>query len=73
MADGTSASDHVLHLDEHAGILGMDTGGEVDAGPDVILERVRDFSAASRYWQEPKQIAGRRCRAAAQYDKFPQL
>ena len=45
VADRTAAGDHVVHLDEHTGVLGMDPGGEDDVSPDVILERVRDRMA----------------------------
>jgi hypothetical protein len=45
VADRTAAGDHVVHLDEHVGVLGVDAGGEVDVGPDVIFERVTDRMA----------------------------
>jgi hypothetical protein len=47
VADRTAAGDHVVHLDEHAEVLGVDAGGEVDVGLDVILERVNYFEQHS--------------------------
>lgn len=45
MADRIAAGDHVVHLDEHVRVLGVDAGGEVDVSPDVIFERARNRMA----------------------------